>query len=195
MTQLMAHAVIQSLKVKYRLRMIEQIIKVIDVYKLIPKVTILDAMKMLIICWEGVIEETIKNCFGKTHISSKHQNQLQIDLHDTFIELRNNMERLESFGFNEIPKYFAPEDFRSFVDAVVTTELTLSDGLIISMSRNSEIEEEVEKDEEDDDHTMRANDKFLEKPTPVAINSTIKTSINFIFLLSRKKCNGILLKF
>ena len=50
MTQLMGHAVIQSLKVKYRLRMIEQIIKVIDVYKLIPKETILDAMKMLTIC-------------------------------------------------------------------------------------------------------------------------------------------------
>ena len=50
MTQLMAHAVIQFLKVKYRLRMIEQIIKAIDVYKLVPKVTILDAMKMLTIC-------------------------------------------------------------------------------------------------------------------------------------------------
>ena len=105
------------------------------------------------------------------------------------------MERLESFGFDEIPKYFAPEDFGSFVDAVVTTEPTLSDGLIISMSRNIEIEEEVEKDEEDDDHKIRANDKFLEKPTPVAINSTIETSINFIFLLSRKKCKGVLLKF
>ena len=57
----MDQGVIRSLKAKYRSRMIQQIIKAIDAKKSIPKVNVLDAMKMLTICWENVTEETVKS--------------------------------------------------------------------------------------------------------------------------------------
>ena len=55
-TQPMDQGVIRSLKAKYRSRMTQQIIKAIDANKSIPKVNVLDAMKMLTVCWEDVTE-------------------------------------------------------------------------------------------------------------------------------------------
>ena len=60
------------------------------------------------------------------------------------------MERLKSYGFGEIPEDLAPEDFSNFDDTVAATEPVLFDELIISVVRNSKIEEKVESDEEDE---------------------------------------------
>ena len=65
--------------------MTQQIIKTIDANKPIPKVNVLDAMKMLTVCSEGVTEETVKKCFAKSHISVEDQTSAQNDLHDLFI--------------------------------------------------------------------------------------------------------------
>ena len=62
-TQPMDQGDIRSLKAKYRSRMIQQIIKAIDAKKSIPKVNVLDAMKMLTICWENVTEENSEKVF------------------------------------------------------------------------------------------------------------------------------------
>ena len=74
-TQPMDQGVIRSLKAKYRSRMIQQIIKAVDANKSIPKVNVLDAMKMLIICWEDVTEETVKRCFATSHIPPPRPNK------------------------------------------------------------------------------------------------------------------------
>ena len=58
-TQPMDQGVIRSLKAKYPSRMTQQIIKAIDANKSIPKVNVLDSMKMLTVCWEDVTEETV----------------------------------------------------------------------------------------------------------------------------------------
>ena len=51
--------------------MTQQIIKTIDANKSIPKVNVLDAMKMLTVCWEDVTEEIVKKCFAKSRISAE----------------------------------------------------------------------------------------------------------------------------
>ena len=63
--------VFQSLKVKYCSIMIQQIMKAIDAHKPIPKVSISDAMKLLIICWEDVTKETIQMFCKNLHFSRK----------------------------------------------------------------------------------------------------------------------------
>ena len=86
------------------------------------------------------------------------------------------------------------EDFVDFDYTIAATETVLSDELIISMTYNSKIQEEVESDEKNVDGTIRANDKCLEKPTPRAIRSAIETIINLRFSAeSKKKCKGVLL--
>ena len=93
--------------------MIQQIIKAIDAKKSIPKVNVLDAMKMLTICWENVTEETVKKCFAKSHISPQDQTSAQDDLDDPLIELRNDLEKLKSLGVDEYPEEVSPEAFAS----------------------------------------------------------------------------------
>ena len=143
--------------------MIQQIIKAIDAIKSIPKVNILDAMKMLTVYWEDVTEETVKKCFTKSHISPKDQANTQNDLDDPFIELRNNIEKLKSLGVNEIPEELTREEFAIFDGTVASTELFVSDESILAMVR----EVEVENDEEDGDGTIEVNDKCQEKPTSI----------------------------
>ena len=66
--QLIDHDVIRSLKASHCSRMIQQIIKVTDGHKPIPKVGILDAMKMCTIYWKDII---VQKVFAKTRISAK----------------------------------------------------------------------------------------------------------------------------
>ena len=133
--------------------MIQQIFKAIDVNKSIPKVNVLDAMKMFTVCWEGVTEETVKKCFAKSHISAQDQTSAQDDLHDPFIGLRSDLEKLKSLGVDEYPEEVSPKEFASFDDTVAETEPMLSDDSILAMAHEVEEPIEVEDDEEDGDDT------------------------------------------
>ena len=61
----MDQGVIQSLKCKYRTRIIKTIINAIDNGKQMPSIYILEAMKMLAHSWSEVSESAIINCFRK----------------------------------------------------------------------------------------------------------------------------------
>ena len=91
----------------------------IDADKTMPKVNILDAMKMFTISWEHVTEESVQKLFAKT--------QAQNNLGDSFIKSRSNIEKLKSPGFGEISKNLSPEIFENFDDTVATTQPVLSE--------------------------------------------------------------------
>ena len=61
----MDQGVIQSLKCKYRTRIIKTIINAIDNGKQMSSISILEAMKMLAHSWSEVSESAIINCFRK----------------------------------------------------------------------------------------------------------------------------------
>ena len=176
-TQPMDQGDIRSLKAKYRSRMIQQIIKAIDAKKSIPKVNVLDAMKMLTICWENVTEETVKKCFAKSHISPQDQTSAQDDPDNPFIELRNDLEKLKSLGVDEYPEEVSPGEFASFDDTVAATEPVLSDESVLAMVREIEEPIEVEDDEEDGGD----EDISPEKPTSIQLRSAIETLLDFSF--------------
>ena len=67
--------IIRSLKSKYHSRMTHEIIRSIEVHKPIPKVSILDIMKMLTICWQNITKETNQKSLVKTRILLKDQNR------------------------------------------------------------------------------------------------------------------------
>ena len=130
--------------------MTQQIIKVIDANKSIPKVNILYAMKMLTVCWEEITEETVKKCFAKSRISPKDQANTKNDLDDPFIELRSNMEKLKSLGADYIREELTPGEFANFDGTIASTEPIVFDESILAMVR----EVEVENDEEDGDDSI-----------------------------------------
>ena len=146
--QSMDQEVIRSLKAKHRSQMTQQIIKVIDASKPIPKVNVLDAMKMLTVCSEDVTKETMKKCFAKSRISAEDQASAQNNLDDPFVELRSNMEKLKSPGVVVIPEELISEEHANFDGTVAATEPVLSDESILAMVR--EEEEPIEVDDEGD---------------------------------------------
>ena len=139
--------------------MIEQIIISIELNNSFPKVNISDAMKMLTVCWEELIEETVKNCFAKSRISPKEQANAENDLKDLLIELRSNIEKLNFLGVDEIPEKLTPEEFANFNDTVAVTKAILSDEFILAMVRKVKEPVVVESDKEDGNNTTEVKDK------------------------------------
>ena len=182
-TQPMDQGVTRSLKAKYRSRLIKLIIKAIDSNKDIPKINVLDAMKLLTLSWEDVTKNTVQNCFAKARISNDNQLRAQNYLDDPFIELRSSIEELKERNSQEFPDDISPEEFTNLDDSVVATEPVLTDELIIEMVRKGE-DENVESD--DDDESANA-DISIEKPGKVEVRNAVETLMNFsLFLISDK---------
>ena len=182
-TQPMDQVVIRSLKAKYRSRLIKLIIKAIDSNKDIPKINVLDAMKLFMMSWEDVTENTVQNCFAKARISNDDQLRAQNDLDDPFIELRSSIEELKERNSEEFLDDISPEVFTNLDDSVVAAEPVLTDELIIEMVRKGE-DEDVESD--DDDESANA-DVSIEKPGTVEVRNAVETLMNFsLFSISDK---------
>ena len=45
--------------------MIQKMIDAIDNKRELPQISLLGAMKMLVLSWDGVTEKTVQNCFKK----------------------------------------------------------------------------------------------------------------------------------
>ena len=192
--QPMDQGVIQSLKAKYCSRMTQQIIKAIDANKSIPTVNVLDAMKMLTVCWEEVTEETVKKCFTKSHISAQDQASTQNDLDDPFIELGSNMEKLKSLGVVVIPEEVTSEEYANFDDTVTATEPVLSDESILATVREDEEPIEVEDDQQEGDNKIEVNDNCLEKSTPIQLRSVIETLLDFSLFMESEEVQRCTMK-
>ena len=174
--------------------MTQQIIKVIDASKPIPKVNVLDAMKMLTVCSEDVTKETMKKCFAKSRISAEDQASAQNNLDDPFAELRSNMEKLKSPGVVVIPEELISEEHANFDGTVAATEPVLSDESIFAMVREDEESIEAEDDEEEGDDTIKVNGNCLEKPTQIQLQSTIETLLDFSLFMESEKVQRCTMK-
>ena len=182
-TQPMDQRVIRSLKAKYRSKLIKLIIKTIDSNKDIPKINVLDAMKLFTLSWEDVTKNTVQNCYAKAGISNDDQLRAQNDLDDPFIELRSSIEELKEGNSEEFLDDISPEEFTNLDDSVVATEPVLTDELIIEMVRKGE-DQDVETD--DDDESANA-DVSIEKPGAVEVRNAVETLMNFsLFSISDK---------
>ena len=65
----MDQGVIQSMKAHYRRRIVRLCIKSLNEDKSLPKITILQSTKNLVLSWNAVSEETIVSCFKEPNIS------------------------------------------------------------------------------------------------------------------------------
>ena len=76
-----------ALKVRYRSRIIQMIIKAINCCsKRCAKNQHISCNEMLELSWEDVTKSTVRNCFAKAEILTGEQTKAQYDLHAPFIE-------------------------------------------------------------------------------------------------------------
>ena len=86
--QPMDQGVIRSLKAHYRGRVVRRFCRALDKTKTLPKISIFQAMKILVFSWEAVSAQTIVNCFRKAGITSEAQNASITDADDPFSNLK-----------------------------------------------------------------------------------------------------------
>ena len=95
----MDQGVIWSLKLKYRILSVRRIITALENHEDMSSVSVLDAMKMLVLAWESVTEETIIDCFSKAGISRDQQVASINDDDDPFKALK---EEIKSLGARKL---------------------------------------------------------------------------------------------
>ena len=71
--QPMDQGVIRSLKAKYKSAVVKLYINRIESGQELPKISILDAMKLLVQAWNRVTKDTVQNCFERAGISKDAQ--------------------------------------------------------------------------------------------------------------------------
>ena len=92
--QPMNQGVIRSLKVHYQGRVVCQLCRALGKTKTLPKISILQAMKILVSSWEAVSAQTIVNCFRKADITPEAQNATITDKGGSFSDLKESLQQL-----------------------------------------------------------------------------------------------------
>ena len=96
--QPMDQGVIRSLKAHYRKKVVRLCIKAVESNKLLPKISILQALKHLASSWNAVSEETTVNCFKKSDITQSNQQAAVNDDDDPFKSLQEDLQKLHELG-------------------------------------------------------------------------------------------------
>ncbi|XP_047129756.1 tigger transposable element-derived protein 4-like [Hydra vulgaris] len=92
--QPMDQGVIRSLKAHYRHKIVRLCIKAVDNNELMPKLSILQAMKDLVSSWNAVSMETVIDCFKKAGISKTNKSIEEADDDHPFNFLTEKLNRL-----------------------------------------------------------------------------------------------------
>ena len=168
-TQPMDQGVIWSLKSKYRILSVRRIIIALENDEDMPSFTVLDAMKMLVLAWESVTEETIINCISKAGISKDQQVAAINDDDDPFKALTEEIESLRARKLDLAPE-FTSNNLSNVDDGLVCTKSLLTDEDIIEQfTRNN------------DDECGSGDDKDEEvqviKPTKTSLHSAVYCTV------------------
>ena len=181
----MDQGVIRSLKAKYRVKVIQKMIEAIDKKKELPQISLLDAMKMLVLAWDEVTEKTVQNCFKKAGFTEIDENTLSSD--DPFRALNDTIRQLSILDENF--KDLSAKDVASFDDAVSVTQGLMSDEEILSDILGNEVEEM--QDEEDNGQDGASS---LEKPTTSQLHDAIDTLMNYSMMVDTTELKELTIK-
>ena len=124
-------------------------IKVVESNKLLPKISILQAMKHLLSSWNVVSKETMVNCFKKSNISQSNQQAAVNDDDNQFKSLQEDLEKLHELDNDAIQPNLSAESFADLDSEVVTSASFSNDDDI--NAEVIELENEGSKYDQDDE--------------------------------------------
>ena len=99
---LITEGVIQQLKCKYISRIVQKNIRAIDTGKQTPSISVLEAIKMLVLSSIEVSETSIINCLLKAEIKEGMPNEDD----DSFTALKSSIDQLQQRNENLVPNDF-----------------------------------------------------------------------------------------
>ena len=167
--QPMDQGVIRSLKAHYRGRVVRRLCRALHKTKTLPKISILQAMQILVSSWEAVSAQTIVNCFRKTGITSEAQNAAITDPDDPFSDLKESLQQLHDIDPDMVPESVTPESLTDVDNEVITTAPMVTDDDILRSVRTNQ----QEQSDEDDDSDEEEQEAAPERPLRFQVQSVI----------------------
>ena len=165
--QPMNQGVIRRLKAHYRGRVIRRLCRALDKTKTLPKVSILQAMKILPPSWKAVSAQTIVNCFRKAGITPEAQNAAITDADDPFSDLKESLQQLHDIDPDMVPEGVTPESLIDVDNEVITTApMITDDDILISVTTN-------QQEQSDDDNNDGEVEAAPERPLRFQVESAI----------------------
>ena len=178
--QPMDQGVIRSLKAHYRGRIVRRLCRALDKAKALPKISILQAMKILVSSWEAVSEQTIVNYFRKAGITSEAQNAAITDADDPFSDLKENLQQLHDIDPDMVPESVTPESLIDVDNEVITTAPMITDDDVL----RSITTKQQEQSDEDDDNDEEVEEAAPESPLRFQVDSAIDAIRNVVLYSS-----------
>ena len=159
-SQPMDQGVIRSLNPHYGGRVLRRLYRELDKTKTLPKISFLQAMKILLSSWEAVSAQTIVNCFRKAGNTPEAQNAAITDADDPFSDLKESLQQLHDIDPDMVPEGVTPESLIDVDNEVITTAPMITDDDILrSVTTNQQ-----EQSDEDDDNDEEVEEAAPERP-------------------------------
>ena len=103
-------------------------IQAIDCNKSLPNISVLNAMKMLVLSWDEVTDKTVQICYTKAGFCETEEDDAVSD--DPFAALKDTVMQL--INLDKTFEGVTVEDVASFHDILVSTQEPLSDEDILA---------------------------------------------------------------
>ena len=158
--QPMDQGVIRSLKVRYRTKVVQKMIEVIDGNKSLPNISVLNAVKILVKSQDEVTDKTVQNCFKKAGFCEIEEDDSVSD--DPFAALKDIVTQL--INLDKTFEDVTVKDVAYFDDMLVSTQEPLSDEDILAGFLPIEVNAQHKFDDEKDSQSEVS--KVLVKPNP-----------------------------
>ena len=144
---------LQPLKEKYRSAVVKLYINRIESGQELPKISILDAMKLLVQAWNRLTKDTVQNCFKRAGISKDAQADTVEEIYDPFKSLQSDLDELRLLDQSLVPDGTTAEDYTDTDKTLVVTESVLiDDEEILGQYRetpNVDVDEDTEENTEE----------------------------------------------
>ena len=135
-------------------------IQAIDCNKSLPNISVLNAMKMLVLSWDEVTDKTVQNCYIKAGFCETEEDDAVSD--DPFAALKDTVMQL--INLDKTFEGVTVEDVASFYDILVSTQEPLSDEDILADFLPIDVHAQHESNDEEESQSEVS--EVLVKPNP-----------------------------
>ena len=97
----------------------------------VAKISIFQAMKVLLSSWEVLSAQIIVNCFRKAGISPEAQNAAITDANDPFLDVKESLQQLHEIDLEMVPEDVTPESRIDVANYFITTAPMITDDDIL----------------------------------------------------------------
>ena len=156
--------------------------------KSLPNISVLCAMKMLVLSWDEVTDKAVQNCFRKASFCDIEEDDAVSD--DPFAALKDTVTQLTNL--NKTFQDVAVEDVVSFNDMFVSTQELLSDEDILAGFLAIDFHAEHESDNEEDSQSELS--EVLVEPNPSELHAAIDTLMNYLMIVGIVELQGLTVK-